>query len=50
MEMTMLEKYKMMASLMEGDYESVRNGLFIKAVNADRNAEILKKAPPHKDR
>ena len=45
MEMTMLEKYKMMASLMEGDYESVRNGLFIKAVNADRNAEILKKAP-----
>ena len=45
MGMTMLEKYKVMVSLMEGDYESVRNGLFIKAVNAERNAEILEKAP-----
>ena len=45
MEMMMLKKYKIMASLMEGDYESVRSGLFIKAVNAERNAEILKKAP-----
>lgn len=41
----MLEKYKVMVSLMEGDYESVRSGLFIKAVNAERNAEVLKKAP-----
>lgn len=41
----MLERYKMMASLMEGDYEHVKNALFLKAVNAERNAELLAQVP-----